>query len=229
MGWDPISAVKDVVNKHVDVFTGGAVTDISDITGSKAAAEAAEEANRKAMASEERMFNQSMDFQKEMWDWQKTEMEPWKEAGLSNLGKYQTELDAGYQYKEDPGYQFRLSEGEKGINRAASAGGRYLSGGTLRELGRFNSNQASQEYGAGYGRYQDRLSRLGQLSQLGYSASTNLGNIGSQHTQQGSQTMTNFGASQAQGYMNQGAIQAQAATAPFQNLMYGAMTYGPRG
>lgn len=56
-------------------------------------------------------------------------------------------------YQADPGYQFRLSEGEQGINRAATASGSRYSGATLKALARFNSSQASQEYGNAYTRY----------------------------------------------------------------------------
>lgn len=54
----------------------------------------------------------------------------------------------GREFEADPGYQFRLEQGEKAINRGASARGNVLSGATMQALGNFNSGLASQEYGA---------------------------------------------------------------------------------
>ena len=201
----------DVVNA-----VGGLV---GDITGSNKAGEAALAANQQGMAAQKAMFEQGLAFQKEMYADSKAAMAPWQEAGLAGLGQYKDAIAKGFDFEADPGYQFRLSEGERGIERAAASRGRSISGATLRELGRYNSGLASQEYAAAFGRHQTRLDRLKTLADFGYGASTglssisqNLGsNVGGQYVQQG--------ANLAQGYANQGAIQAQQATAPFQNLM----------
>lgn len=77
-------------------------------------------------------------------------------------------------YQEDPGYQFRLREGEKGINRNALAAGRYNSGATLKALGGYNSDLASQEYGNAFDRWRqqnaDRFSRTTGVSGIGQRA-----------------------------------------------------------
>jgi hypothetical protein len=80
--------------------------------------------------------------------------------------------------EQDPGYQFRQAEGEKALQRGASAKGLSLSGGALKDLSRFNQGLASEEYGSAYGRYLDRyqsrvsdLLRRTQLSQYGYETS----------------------------------------------------------
>lgn len=52
----------------------------------------------------------------------------------------------------DEGYQFRKKEGIDGIQNSAAAGGSLLSGNTLKELARFNSGLAADEYAAAYGR-----------------------------------------------------------------------------
>jgi len=50
-------------------------------------------------------------------------------------------------FQGDPGFEFRRQSGEDAINRAASASGGRLSGRTLKALGDFNQNLASQEFG----------------------------------------------------------------------------------
>src|SRR3990167_4342200 len=60
---------------------------------------------------------------------------------------------------EDPGYGFRQSEGERAINRAANAMGTRFSGATLKDLSRFSSELASQEYGRAYDRAEGTFGR----------------------------------------------------------------------
>lgn len=212
--------------------------DLSDPFGTKAAAGESRKYNKLAFEAEQKRYEEAKAFGSEMWDWQKQNVQPYAEAGLAGLGKYQTELDQGFDFQADPGYQFRLSEGQRGIEFGAASRGRSVSSATLRNLAKYNSGMASQEYGQAYGRYQDRLNRLGQLANMGFQATTNLGNIGQNYTNTTMGMMTGIGKSESQMYQNIGAINAQAATAPFQNLMsigqvvggvmsgYGAMQYG---
>lgn len=192
---------------------------VGELTGTNAAADAAMSANRAAMGLTKDMWDEQLGFQTDIWNYQKKQSAPWITAGLAGLGQFTDELNAGFNFEEDPGYQFRLAEGERGIERAASSRGRSLSGATLRELGRYNSGLASQEYGAAHGRYQDRLSRLKSLADFGMTASTGINATGSQFSSSVGAGYQSTSQNLAQGYQNQGAIQAQAATAPFQNLM----------
>lgn len=70
-----------------------------------------------------------------------------------------------------PGYQFRFDQGQQAIERSAAARGTALTGGTLKELARFGSGLASQEFGA-------EADRLARLTQLGQSGAQQLGNYG---------------------------------------------------
>lgn len=88
-------------------------------------------------------------------------------------------------YQEDPGYQFRLSEGEKGINRSLASRGNFLSGAGLKALNRFNSDQASQEYGSAYNRFENnktgKFNKLASLAGSGQTAATTLGSAGTNY------------------------------------------------
>lgn len=55
-------------------------------------------------------------------------------------------------FKQDPGYQFRLKEGSKALQNSAAARGTLLTGATAKALQGYGQEQASQEYGAAYGR-----------------------------------------------------------------------------
>lgn len=105
--------------------------------------------------------------------------------------------------ESDPGYAYRLKAGEEAINRAAAASGGRFSGATLRDLTRYSSDLASQEYGAAFSRQQatdaqrlgaaatvDTLRQQGnlaaqqnqqQLAAMGYGAQSSLGNLAYQY------------------------------------------------
>ena len=72
------------------------------------------------------------------------------DAGYQPFGT-EFEFDAS-DLEDDPGYQWRLEQGQKGIERAGSAGGFLGSGRTLKRMGRWSQGLASQEYDRAYGR-----------------------------------------------------------------------------
>ena len=84
-------------------------------------------------------------------------------------------------YQEDPGYKFRLSEGQKALDRSASARGGLFSGAAGKALTNFNQESASQEYGKAYDRYNTNqtnlFNRLSGLAGTGQTAANNASNI----------------------------------------------------
>lgn len=112
--------------------------------------------------------NQTM---KEIYDQQRADMEPWRKAGEGALSGMQ---DKDFQrdftmadFQADPGYAFRMSEGQKALERSASARGGLNSGATMKALTRFGQDTASQEFGNAYNRFNaDRDRRYGRLSTL---------------------------------------------------------------
>lgn len=91
-------------------------------------------------------------------------------------------------FQSDPGYQFRQSEGEKGLQRAASAQGGIGSGKFLKDAMNFNQGLASQDYGAAFDRFNvgqtNIFNRLASASGIGQTAANQTGaaasNFGSQ-------------------------------------------------
>jgi hypothetical protein len=70
---------------------------------------------------------------------------------------------------KDPSYEWRKGEAMRGIDRAAAAGGKVMSGGRLEEIMKRSGEMASQEYGAARGRMlQDYgISREAEAAQYG--------------------------------------------------------------
>jgi hypothetical protein len=95
--------------------------------------------------------------------------QPQRDVGNAALERLQRAVLQGDQsaVELDPGYQFRLAEGNKAIERAASAAGSFGSGGNLKDFSRFNQGLASDEYARA-------ISRLQSLQQMGSQATANL-------------------------------------------------------
>jgi hypothetical protein len=106
----------------------------------------------------------------------------------------------------DPGLQYRMQQANLALERSASARGRLLSGGTIRNIAELNQSLASQEFGAAYERNRvsnnDEFNRLSSLSNTGLGAAEALGGVSS-----------GLGSSLADLYTTQGQIGAENALA----------------
>ncbi len=85
-------------------------------------------------------------------------------------------------YQADPGYAFRLSEGQKALNRAMGARGKYFSGEAIKGLTDYNQNSASQEFQNAYNRFTNNqtnlYNRLAGVSNTGQTSANQLNNLG---------------------------------------------------
>ena len=160
--------------------------------------------------------------QMRMYEQRRTDEAPYREAaqpsiqnmakGLEDGGEYSRSFGMG-DFDADPGRLYRLSQGEQGINRAAAARGGWNSGATLKALARFNSDQASQEYGAAYSRFNtDRTTKFNRhatMAGYGQTANSAIGNAGTNAVNQ----MTSAGQNSAfqQGRSIQDAAESRAS------------------
>lgn len=108
-------------------------------------------------------------------------------------------------FQADPGYQFRLSEGEKGINRAAAARGLFNSGPGYKNLLRFNQGLASDEFTNAFNRNRlsktDKFNRLASIAGIGQTSTEQLGNQSSVLGQSLANNITGAGNARASGYV----------------------------
>lgn len=112
------------------------------------------------------------------------DLAPYREAGrgaLSQLTQQLPDMNRSFSaadFREDPGYQFRMDEGNKAIERSASARGGIGGGATMKALTRFSQGTASDEYNNAYNRFNNdrsnRFNRLAAVSGIGQTA-TNTG------------------------------------------------------
>lgn len=179
---------------------GGALISSS---ASKSAANTQAASSDKAAALSQAQYEQT-----------RADQAPWRAAGETALSSLTGGLAPGGQftknftmadYQADPGYAFRLSEGQKGIESAASARGSQYSGATLKALNRFNSDQASQEYGKAYDRFNADQStdfnRLASVAGVGQTAVNQTAAAGQAAATTAGQAIQNAGTARASGYV----------------------------
>lgn len=134
---------------------------------------------------------------------------PYTQAGYTALAGMQ---DPSFKkpftmsdFQTDPGYNFTLSQGEQAINRAASANGGLVSGGTLKALDQFNQNTASSQYQSAYERYNNNqtnaFNRLASVAGLGQTANGQTATAGMNAANNIGQNMIGAGNAQASGIM----------------------------
>ncbi|MBP9693174.1 MAG: tail fiber domain-containing protein [Alphaproteobacteria bacterium] len=135
----------------------GSVTDAVGLTN---------HSGEKALDRQSQAADQANATQKYMYDTQREDAAPWRQAGGVALGQLASgDVFGGKGFEADPGYQFRMSEGMKAINSNAAARGGVNSGATLKALARYGQDFASNEYNNAYGRQYNRLSALAGFGQ----------------------------------------------------------------
>jgi hypothetical protein len=106
-------------------------------------------------------------------------------------------VEGGYNFKTDPGYEFRLGEGQRVLERGASAAGGLLSGGYARRAIRYGQDYASNEYNNVY-------NRIANIAGLGQVSAGQSGNAALYAGAQMGSAASSAGAARASGYTAQG-------------------------
>lgn len=164
-----------------------------------------------AAKAQSRAADKQIEVQKEMYDQTRTDLEPFRTAGVSALDQYSAELAQGPnafqnflgEFTADPGYQFRLSEAQKAIDAAQNARGGFFSGATLDAQQSRAQDMASQEYGNFYNRraneYANWLNPMAGMVQMGQNAAAQQATAGSNYAAGVSNALANKGDAQAAG------------------------------
>lgn len=169
------------------VIGSAVVGGVSASRASKTQANAAQNASDTQLQAQ----RESNELQKEMYDQNRADMQPWREAGMGQLSQLTAGLKPGGQFNRnfgmadfqaDPGYAFRQAEGQKAIDNSAASRGSALSGATLKALTRFGQDTASAEYQNSYNRWNNdvsnRFNRISGVAGTGQQATQQIGQYG---------------------------------------------------
>jgi murein L,D-transpeptidase YcbB/YkuD len=182
---------------------GGVGSLVGGVMGSNAARDAA---NTQADAA-----RYAADMQKKIYDQQRADQEPWRQAGQQALtGMQNADFQKDFtmaDFQADPGYQFRMDEGQKALERSAAAKGGMMSGGTLKAISKYGQGVASQEYQSAYDRFNAdrdrRFNRLGALAGVGQTATNQMGAAGQNYANQAGAQITGAANAGAAGQIGQ--------------------------
>lgn len=186
----------------------------------KKAGEAQADAAAAGMATEERIADRNIEFQKEMAEQQREDFKPWRDVGKQSLDKIWAGVESGefevgkVDVTQDPGYKFRLEQGLKAREKSAASRGRLLSGAQQKGIEGYAQDFGSQEYANAYARESNEKARrynmLSGLSQGGQSSAAGQAQATSQMAGTTGNILSNLGRSQNMGEQQIGAARAGA-------------------
>lgn len=188
-------------------WVGPAITVAGSVLGSRSAANATSDAERRSIAEQQRQF-----------DLVRSDTAPQRALGaaavnrlgeLSGYGGKAPDLSSFYA---DPGRNFAISEGQQAIDRSAAARGGLLSGAAVKQGIRYATGQADQQYSAFY----DRLLQQAGLGNTGIGASAAAGANAANNI---SSTAMNAGNTRASIYGNNAANISNALNTGVENTI----------
>lgn len=146
--------------------------------------------------------------QKEIYNQQRSDFEPFRQVGVGAISDYQKMLNGGYNMQESPAAKYALQQGTKSMNRNLAARGLSGSGNAAQRLSELSSGIAASDYQNQYNRLADALklgtgasSAMSQASntygsQVGQGAA-NLGNLANQSGQARASLYSGLGSASA--------------------------------
>lgn len=162
---------------------------------------------RSAARSQERMAREEMALRREMFDLQRGDFEPYREAGANALDAYMREAmkgpEDGFVYEASPGYHVQRDAALGAIQGSAAAQGGLFSGATMRELGRTATGLAqgdfwnSRQFAAN--RRDAYMGHLGGLANMGHSAAAQQATAAGNYADGASNALGAIGNAQAAG------------------------------
>ena len=145
--------------------------------------------------------NQSNATQWDMYNQNRTDQAPWRDAGGQAVNQLATGLAPGGQFstnfsnadfQTDPGYQFALDQGNQALARVGAAKGNSLSGAQIKGATDYNQGMANQQYTNAYNRFmENRTTNVGELSNLAGLGQSSVAQTGQAGTQTGQITGNN--------------------------------------
>jgi len=172
-------------------------------------------------------MDQSIKFQKQMYEEGKGFLAPYHEEGLKALEGLAADVKAGPgEFVEDPGYQFRLAEGQKALERSAAARGNLLSGEQMKAQQRYGQEYATGEYENFLSRHYKDLAARASIAGMGQQAAANVMSGGQAAAGNVGNVLSQLGTASAQAARDKWMPWAQAAGQIGQYGMNALSLYG---
>jgi hypothetical protein len=182
-------------------------------------------ASMSAANKQSKSADKASQIQMDMFNRTQANLTPWMQSGqaaLSGLNEFTGVMPGGgfnpnapgmkpfgmEDFQQSPSYQFNLQEGQKAIDKAASARGMYYAPQTLQDTAKFSQGLASNEFMNAYNRYNqdqgNQFNRLFAMSGSGQNAAANIGGFGANAANNVAGNTIGAGNAQAAGIMGVG-------------------------
>ena len=194
------------------VVSSSIASGLTGLLGANQQATAAESAARQQAQA----ANQAAALQQQMYEQQRQDYAPYREAGytalkdIAGMKDYLTHQYGAQDFQTDPSYQWRLQQGQQAANQAANMSGGLLSGNTLRGMQDYTQGLASTEYNNAFNRYQTQrqgiYNTLAGIAGIGQNAQNTTSNLAQNVA--GNIGQANIGAASALGAGQVGAANA---------------------
>jgi hypothetical protein len=133
----------------------------------KKASEAQQEASQQGINAQQGASDTNL----KIYNQQRADQEPFRQAGLRSLADFQRMLTGGYNMQESPAAQYASQQGTRSLNRQLAARGGLGGGNAAQRLAELNSGIAANDWNNQYTRLLDAL-------KLGTGASASMGTAG---------------------------------------------------
>lgn len=152
---------------------------------------------KSAAKSQLQAARESNALQSQMYQQQREDLAPWRQAGSNALDQINALLQNPSSVEQTPGYQWRMGQGMQALQRSAPGQGGLYSGRAGKALERFGQGFASNEF-------TDQYNRLANLAGLGQTSATNSALAAGQYGQSVGNTLQNMGNARAAGTIGAG-------------------------
>lgn len=169
---------------------------------------------KKGAKAQARAIREATALKKHMYNTTRKDLGGYRDIGgtaLTQMNQGLPEMTRSFtasDFVKDPGYDFRMQEGQKALERSASARGGLLGGAAGKALSRYGQDYASNEYQNVYNRFnQDRDQRFNKLSSLinvGQNAAAQTGNAAQNYANSAGADIVGGGNAQAASQVAQG-------------------------
>lgn len=177
------------------------------------------DAAKTAAGASKKATDQSLQLQRDIYNQNRADQEPWRLAGQNALGQL---ADPNANFQASPDYNFRMQAGLEGVTQNRAVNGLLKSGSALRGLNDYAQNTAAGEFGSWW-------NRQAGLAGVGQSANNANATSGSNYANSSQNALMANAQNQGNSAYYQANAQAQGVGGALGALAWGVQNYGGYG
>lgn len=174
-----------------------------------------------AAAARERANKANISYQENIFNKQRADFQPFREAGVNELPKFSSGVNSGtylppkfnFNFQKDPGYDFRFQQGMDALDTTAANNANIFSGKHVKDAETYGQNFASNEYNNAFQRYVTNYNADADRSNTKFNQGAALVDIGRGANNSINQARQQLGTNVGNSIINSGNAEAQGQIA----------------